>query len=214
MRNAVGELPPGLGQTFMRSIDSINALPGPTANQCLRTLYWLASARVPLNSSELIEAVAIDDMDSTWDPNRVVTDPTVIINHCANLVSMENANDQDVHLFHPSVKDFLVQHPALFAPTLPKSITPNERCLQFLPARDCLKYLSIVSHNQTHFFLHSSQNFTHYLRGAAGSSKHLSNLFIAVVQSVIARDIFVQYKFSSTCECVFRLELLFPLLRS
>ena len=203
VQNAVGELPPGLCQTFMRSMDSINALPGATSRQCLRALYWLACARRPLTSTELMEAIAIDDMDEAWDPTRVVSDPTVIINYCANLISPENGTDnQRVRLFHPSVKDFLVDHPTLFVPMLPRAVTPDHYGLQFLLARDCLKYLTIVSHKPALFLPHSSQNFSHYLRNAGAYGQHLADLFIAVVRSAIAQDVFAYYKCSLPCGCV------------
>jgi hypothetical protein len=200
MRRAVKELPPGLDKTFKRSIDSIMALPDSTARQCLRALYWLAYARVPLSSSKLIEAIAIGDMEGTWDPDRIMTpqDLTTIAYNCANLISLEE--DGDVHLCHSSVKDFLVQHSMLFSMVLPKSITPNNSSIRFLLAHDCLRYLSIVPNSQAIFFGHVSQHLTYYLRGAAMYAKDLRDSFVAIVGTVVARDILNRYKCSPTCK--------------
>jgi hypothetical protein len=204
MRRAVKELPPGLDKTFMRSIDSIMALPECTARQCLRALYWLAYARVPLSSSKLIEAIAIGDMDGTWDPDRIMTpqDLTTIAYNCANLISLEkeDGDERDVHLCHSSVKDFLVQHSMLFSMVLPKSITPNNSSIRFLLAHDCLRYLSIVLNSQTIFFGHVSQHLTYYLRGTAMYAKDLCDSFVAIVGTVVARDILRHYKCSPTCK--------------
>jgi hypothetical protein len=192
MLEAVGELPPGLGETFSRSINSIKKLPVRTSRQCIRALYWLAFTRVPLTCRELVEAVAIGDMEDTWDTARVLPDPVPIVNKCANLISVRKGSSNQVHLYHPSVKDFLVQCPELFA-DIP----------QFLVARDCLKYLSLIPSRLPNFFVHASQHFAYYLRGLLQHNKDLQDLFITVTTSVIAQDVLGHYKFTSTCECVF-----------
>jgi len=207
MRNIIGDLPPGLDKMFQRSIKSIMTLPKPVAQQCLRALYW----RVPLNSYELIEAVAIGEMDDTWNPTRVLPHLMAITDNCANLISLVNHWDctDQVHLYHPSVKDFLVQSPTLFSSVLPASIPAKKHDL-FLLAENCLKYLSIASTSHPIFFLHASQNFAYYLRGAAKHSRKLCDLFIKVIKLDVEPVILSRYKLSSTCKYVFfLLEVLF-----
>lgn len=70
-------------------------------------------AHRPLDLRELTAAVAIDDMDDTWDASRVITDPDGLISDCGNLVitipmtSLFREGHRQVRLLHTSVRDFL-----------------------------------------------------------------------------------------------------------
>lgn len=105
LRHALRGLPKGLNETYVRSLSQIDALgPGPSA-RCRLVLQWIIGAKIPLQLTQLAEAVALSEMDNgCWQPDRIVNDPRALIDDCAGLCSLGESGAQ---LIHASVKDFL-----------------------------------------------------------------------------------------------------------
>jgi hypothetical protein len=118
-----------------------------------RVLRWVVCAVRPILLVELMEAVAIDEMADTWDPERVVNDGQSLIDNCAHLAITHDApwvSLPVVQLIHPSVYDFLIRNPDFFGTTLPQyHVYPLEQAHASL-ARDCLRYLTTLSRGTTH----------------------------------------------------------------
>jgi hypothetical protein len=174
------DLPQGLDRTFIRSLKKIDALPLSTRERQKRVLRWVACAAGPIRLVDLMEAVAIDEMADTWDPERVVNDGQSLINDCTDLVITYDdakwSNLPVVQLIHPSVYDFLTRNPVFFGTTLPQyHVYPLEQAHASL-ARDCLQYLTTLSRGTIHNY-YIVRSWQDHARESGKLSEILSNTF-------------------------------------
>ena len=148
IRVALQNLPPGIDNTFIRALESIDALPN---SQRLRlVLMMVCCATTPLTLPQLAEGIAVEEMDRTWDSARVVNDMMSLIDDCANLlVCIPNGFIPSrpepfiVQPFHASVKDFLLSKSTRMTGNLEKySFCPASHAHDHL-ARLCLSYLTL-----------------------------------------------------------------------
>lgn len=112
IRKALKELPRGLEETYIRSLNQIDALTPPRPERCRRVLRWVAGARERLFLDDLVEAIALEEMDEgCWQSERVVNHRSSLIEDCAHLCSIVHTgaflNRESVELAHASVRDFL-----------------------------------------------------------------------------------------------------------
>lgn len=86
-----------------------------------------------------MDAVALDEMDSTWDDARVVTDAQSLIDDCANLVTVVNGF---VRVIHASVRDFLISKPESHRNTLPQyHIYPIHEA-HYILTQNCVRFFT------------------------------------------------------------------------
>ncbi|KAJ7035956.1 hypothetical protein C8F04DRAFT_499694 [Mycena alexandri] len=85
--SALLQLPIGLTATYFRILTKIDQL--PSRLWCLRVITWILCARRPLELSELITGIAIEDMDKSaaWDVTKVPSNPYDVIFDCNGIVS-------------------------------------------------------------------------------------------------------------------------------
>ncbi|KAI0059375.1 hypothetical protein BV25DRAFT_1890024, partial [Artomyces pyxidatus] len=149
IRSALSTLPVGLDATFIRALQSIESLPTQRRARAKTLLRWVVCAEYPLCLTELVEAVAIDEMPpKSWDPSRCVNKPATLIDDCANLVFSTSAARGSqlatVQLVHSSVKDFLMQNPLLLEGTLPSyHLYPIVKAHASI-VNSCIKYFGIL----------------------------------------------------------------------
>ena len=149
----------------------------PSRERLKRVLLWVVCSARPLSVSELADAVAIDEMDDIWDPDKVVFDKEGIVDDCGHLLIIRNehlnvnSNDEaTIQFIHASVRDYLSSNPALFyTPLLQGTRFPASDPSHFHSslsqyhvyplqqgharvARDCLKYLMLCRGESERYF--------------------------------------------------------------
>src|SRR5712671_3097446 len=141
VRTALKSLTRGLQPTFTRILKSIDRLPVPRRARTKRVLRWVVCAAFPLTLGELSEAVAIRDMQDVWDESRCVNRPATLIEDCFSLVLC--TDNERVQLAHSSMKEFLLQDPGLFDPSLADYHIYPLLDAHVSIVEDCLKYLQL-----------------------------------------------------------------------
>jgi hypothetical protein len=146
------DLPQGLHATFIRCLTKIHA--HSSRDRLRRALRWVVCATRPLTLAELADAVAIEEMQDSWDVEKVVSNPETIVDDCANLLVIPTRYqnrpvvESHVKLIHDSVRDFLISNPNLSENLLRQyHVHPLQDAHTDL-ARQCFKYFTSFS-NQT-----------------------------------------------------------------
>ncbi|KAJ6471140.1 hypothetical protein C8R47DRAFT_1054600, partial [Mycena vitilis] len=142
--SALMQLPIGLAATYHRILTKIDEL--PSRIWCLRAITWLLCARRPLELSELMTGIAIDDMDKSvgWDITKVPDNPSDVIFDCKGLISTTPTSyGLMVQFAHTSVRDFLLTNPLTVKSTVSTyHMFPHSKGHTLL-AKWCLDYLAI-----------------------------------------------------------------------
>src|SRR6266487_5049573 len=101
---ALDQLPRGLPETYERILSRV--LESHKENQDLvaNTLQWLACAKVPLNSRELVEALAFTPGDTHLDTDAMTSEDE-ILRWCSSLVR-RRADGKRLELAHFTVKEY------------------------------------------------------------------------------------------------------------
>ena len=98
---------------------------------------------------ELSDAVAVPDMQQSWDRSRCLNKPISLIEDCFHLVHCTdisgNPGDAKVQLIHSSVKEFLLQDPMVLGSSLTGYHIYPLPGAQVTIAEDCLKYLHLIA---------------------------------------------------------------------
>ena len=149
IRKALKDLPQGLDAIFIRSLQKIHRLHPLSRDRVRRALRWIVCASGLIKLSELVDSVAIDEMDTKWDDARVVSDPHSLVDDCAGLVTVIG---EFVHITHATVRDFLTSEPKLYSDTLPQyHIYPTHETYYIL-AKDCMRFFTAFQHRPTSIF--------------------------------------------------------------
>ncbi|KND87409.1 hypothetical protein TOPH_07929, partial [Tolypocladium ophioglossoides CBS 100239] len=125
-------LPRDLNETYRRMLESI---PSDLKSDAIRLLQLLVYSKRPLRLAEAIEVIAtdIEDQSARFNVNRRLFCQTDILDYCPSLVTVVRAANEELHLSHFSVKEYLVTNDQLKLPTASISIT-----------RTCLAYLTDI----------------------------------------------------------------------
>ncbi|KAJ7143685.1 hypothetical protein C8R44DRAFT_138657 [Mycena epipterygia] len=118
---ALSQLPIGLTATYFRILTGIDQL--PSRKWCMRAITWLLCAQRPLELSELMSGIAVDDMDKSggWDMNRIPDNPSDVLFDCKGLISCtQTPHGIMVQFTHTSVRDFLSMNPLEVVSTVPE----------------------------------------------------------------------------------------------
>ncbi|KND86460.1 Ankyrin repeat and SAM domain-containing protein 6 [Tolypocladium ophioglossoides CBS 100239] len=121
-----------LYETYRRMLESI---PSDVKSDAIRLLQFLVHSKRPLRLDEAIEVIAtdIEDQSTGFDVDRRLFYQTDILYYCLGLVTVIRAANEELHLSHFSVKEYLVTNNQLKLPTASISIT-----------RTCLVYLTDI----------------------------------------------------------------------
>jgi len=184
IRLALKHLPQGLDKTFIRSLKKIDELPSSSRERLKRVLRWVVCAQRPLHLSELIEAVAIDEMADTWDPEKVVNDQNSLIYDCAHLLITHDG--WFVQLIHDSVYNFLTSSPGLFDTPLPLyHVYPVGHAHAHI-ARNCFRYFTSLFYNDQ-ALTHQSYFISYWLAHTWESGEQ-SQIFADLFNTRISQD--------------------------
>ena len=88
----------------------IQGFPKATSSRAYKTLKWILSATRPLNSDEIITALAIKPLDSKFQAQQKVS-LKHLLSACGDLVYEDNKGH--LRFVHASVQEFLMQQPEL-----------------------------------------------------------------------------------------------------
>jgi hypothetical protein len=205
IRNSIQSLTRGLYPTFTRSLKSIDCLPAPRLARVQRVLRWVVCAQHPMSLHELSEAVAVHDMEQSWDRSRCVNKPISLIEDCFHLVHCTDiSRDAKVQLIHASVKEFLLQNPVLLGSSLMGYHIYPLPDAQVAIAKDCLKYLQLIAQpvkgssetksetihilQYRHPFLaYAGEFWPQHLRASGSSGENCVFMFCKFMQSTLSR---------------------------
>jgi hypothetical protein len=148
-------------------------------------LRWVVCAERPLSLAELVEAVAIDEMGNTWDPQRVVTEGLVLVDSCTNLLVTHDGQTNRgvkglvVQLIHASVHDFLTSDPKLFDTTLPQYHVYPLQQAHIHTAKDCFRYFTSLSRDDESHPLcdYAVSSWTVHAEASGAADQLLASLF-------------------------------------
>ena len=209
IRNAIKSLTRGLFSTFTRSLQSIDSLPTPRLARAQRVLRWVVCAEHPMSLHELSEAVAVHDMEQSWDRSRCVNKPISLIEDCFHLVHCTDisgkSRDAKVQLIHSSVKEFLLQNPVALSSSLTGYHIYPLPDTQVTIAEDCLKYLRLIARgiapcNHTFqsledrhpFLTYASEFWPQHLRASGSSGEKCVITFCEFMQSTFSRRFWLE----------------------
>ena len=112
IRETLRNLPRDLAETYSRILRRIKDTRGPPERlkKIQRIFKWVICAERPLTIDELTEAIAIDNTDQYWDPDKMSADGERLIRYCGSLVTFDK-EDGAVRLAHYTVQQFLLLNP-------------------------------------------------------------------------------------------------------
>ena len=145
IRIALESLPPGIDKTLVRALELIDAK--PNAHRLRMVLMLVCCATTPLTLPQLVEGVAVEEMNGSWDSSRVVNDMMSLVDDCANLlICVPSGYGPELYIvqpFHACVKEFLLSYPGRMTGSLAKySLHPASQTHVHL-AKLCLSYLNL-----------------------------------------------------------------------
>ncbi|KAI0165320.1 ankyrin repeat-containing domain protein [Hypoxylon sp. FL1284] len=111
IRQSLKNLPKTLEELFCRILYRI--LRRGHEKITAKTFLWIAASTRPLALEELREAIAIEIGQQYAKPERLHNDINSIVSVCENLVHVDEEY-RSIQFAHHTVKQFLVQQPALF----------------------------------------------------------------------------------------------------
>lgn len=151
-----------------------------------------------MNLHELSEAVAVHDMQQSWDMSRCVNKPITLIEDCFHLVHCTDVSgksqDAKVQLIHSSVKEFLLQNPTVLGSSLMGYHIYPLPDAQVAIAEDCLKYLQLIAQRihwngiyRHPFLAYASEFWPRHLRASGSSGEKCVSTFCEFMQSTHCR---------------------------
>ena len=140
IREALGNLPIGLAETYTRILKKIENKPPRITKTAQNMLKWVVCARRPLLIDELKEAIAFEPGDPSWDSEKIPAESNGkrFVQICGNLMLLDE-EEGTVRLAHHTVQQYLL--------STPKSSTSHHFHFQLSEAQlyageVCVTYLS------------------------------------------------------------------------
>ncbi|KAJ7877830.1 hypothetical protein B0H13DRAFT_2668241 [Mycena leptocephala] len=107
VQDALANLSSGLDGTYDAIVERINQQSEDDRQLAWRTLSWVFNAKIPLQPSELQEALAVEPEATLLNPDHR-TDMDIILSVCAGLVVVKEADHwHEVRLIHYSTQTYL-----------------------------------------------------------------------------------------------------------
>jgi len=104
IREALGDLPKDLAQTFARILHK-SGISDPSLQE--KTLEVVLAAHRPLTTSELREALSVDPGHAVWDPSKMLNDVQSALGCCGCLLTVDE-EEATVRVIHHSVKQYII----------------------------------------------------------------------------------------------------------
>ncbi|KAL8784419.1 MAG: hypothetical protein Q9195_009047 [Heterodermia aff. obscurata] len=147
LKKALSTLPKTLDETYERILQGLES--AGQLQDAITVLRWLCFSRYPLNLSEIIEVLAIENGASGgFCPDERLPDPADIMAICSSLISCshideetsdshtnEGTHNTQIRLAHFSVKEYLLSDRCLLTLNFQKAtchMTMAESCLHYL----------------------------------------------------------------------------------
>jgi hypothetical protein len=128
IEETLASLPWNLEETYRRMIQCI---PAKYQNDAIRLLQFLVHSKRPLKLAEAKEVIATKiKHEPRFDVKRRLFHETDVLGYCPGLVTVVHATDEELHLAHFSVKEYLLKDHQFNIPTASISITKT--CLTYL----------------------------------------------------------------------------------
>ncbi|TEA12151.1 putative ankyrin repeat protein [Colletotrichum sidae] len=106
MSNAMENSTGGLEDLYRQDIERILAKPSRFIRErAMHALLWITNSRRPLSKAELFEALSVKHGQTGLNVRQRLSSGTPLCTECADLIVEK---DGAFHLYHPSLKDFLV----------------------------------------------------------------------------------------------------------
>ncbi|KAK7219009.1 hypothetical protein V2G26_007012 [Clonostachys chloroleuca] len=146
--NALASLPPDLTATYRRMIESI---PTELKTDAMRLLQFLVHMERPLTLAEAKEVIAtqIENEPRGFDVKRRLYRHADVLDYCPSLVTVVHATDDELHLSHFSVKEYLLRHNKF--DIIRASVSIASTCLTYLTDIKGSHRKSIFSKNEETF---------------------------------------------------------------
>ena len=106
----------------------------------VRTLQWIMHAEEPLRTEQLVQALAVHDSDSCFDPTAMTTEEDILY-WCSSLVRV-NESSKLLEVAHFTVKEFLLSIDIVGKPWFLQYQISDDHTLL---AKTCLTFLSFQS---------------------------------------------------------------------
>ncbi|KAL4792169.1 ankyrin repeat-containing domain protein [Aspergillus venezuelensis] len=106
IRKAIADLPKDLSAIYRFILESSHR------EYQVKVLGLVMSARRPLKTEEIRDALSVTPGQTTWNPRERLNDIEAILGCCGGLITVDE-EDSSVRSIHPSVRTFLCLHPEL-----------------------------------------------------------------------------------------------------
>ncbi|KAK4220461.1 hypothetical protein QBC38DRAFT_207355, partial [Podospora fimiseda] len=129
MEGVLKSLPLNLEETYRRMIEGI---PAKLKKDAIRLLQFLVHSKRPLKIAEAKEVIAtqVEYEPRGFDVKRRLFRETDVLNYCPSLVTVVHTTDEELHLAHFSVKEYLLRQNQFNIATA--SIYITRTCLTYL----------------------------------------------------------------------------------
>jgi ankyrin repeat protein len=135
-REALKKLPPDLPSSYERILERANRSSKENQDLVKKTLHWIVYAKDPLDTEELIEALAVCDGDRSFDSTSMTTEED-ILHWCSSLVR-RNPSSGELELAHFTVEEFLAAIDPVKKPAFQKYRLSGDHTLL---AKACLDFI-------------------------------------------------------------------------
>ncbi|CAG8958257.1 hypothetical protein HYFRA_00000611 [Hymenoscyphus fraxineus] len=105
-REALTKLPPDLPSSYERVLERVNRSSKQNQVLVLRTLNWIVYANEPLTTTQLLQALAVNNGEKSFDSSAMTTEEE-LLNWCSSLVRRNRISSR-LELAHFTVKEFLL----------------------------------------------------------------------------------------------------------
>ncbi|PMD31117.1 hypothetical protein L207DRAFT_592050 [Hyaloscypha variabilis F] len=135
-REALKKLRPDLPSSYERILERANRSSKENQDLVKKTLHWIVYAKDPLDTEELIEALAVCDGDRSFDSTSMTTEED-ILHWCSSLVR-RNPSSGELELAHFTVEEFLAAIDPVKKPAFQKYRLSGDHTLL---AKACLDFI-------------------------------------------------------------------------
>lgn len=105
-RDALKQLPPDLPSSYERILERVNKSNKQNQNMVRNALHWIVYADDSLTTTQLLQALAVQNGDTVFDSSAVTTEEE-LLHWCSSLVR-KNRSSGTLELAHFTVEEFLI----------------------------------------------------------------------------------------------------------
>jgi hypothetical protein len=134
IRGALRQLPETLDETYERIL---TAIPSESQAMARKTLHLLAGGRITTRAA-LVDALAVNEVDLSFNPERKPLDPDSPIEACTCLVTF-NPESDGIYLAHYTVEEYMLSPRITHGPA--RSFHTTDEAIRSLSARCLMVYM-------------------------------------------------------------------------